>query len=125
MPGDETHHEPVSTSYGSYDMSGIPIHDSVLHAESKFEPNTMLGGIPSHFHVERFGNMSHIAPSILEVEVTSYVHPRPSVTSPIQIPDPRQVMVGNTTYIVSHVPSSSIPSSSNAIPPHHSYGPSG
>ena len=33
--------------------------------------------------------------------------------------------VGNTTYTVSHVPSSSIPSSSNAIPPPHSRGPSG
>ena len=33
--------------------------------------------------------------------------------------------IGNTTYIVSHVPSSSIPSSSNAIPPPHSHGPLG
>ena len=33
--------------------------------------------------------------------------------------------VGNTTYVISHVPSSSIPSSSNAIPPPHSRGPSG
>ena len=32
--------------------------------------------------------------------------------------------IGNTTYIVSHVPSSSIRSSSNAIPPPHSRGPS-
>ena len=32
--------------------------------------------------------------------------------------------VGNTTYIISHVPSSSIPSFSNAIPPPHSCGPS-
>ena len=34
MPSDETHHEPASTSYGSYDMSGIPTHDSVPHTES-------------------------------------------------------------------------------------------
>ena len=27
IPGDETHHEPTSTSYGSYDMSSIPTHD--------------------------------------------------------------------------------------------------
>ena len=27
MSGDETHHEPTSTSYGSYGMSGIPTHD--------------------------------------------------------------------------------------------------
>ena len=33
--------------------------------------------------------------------------------------------IGNTTYIVSHVPLSSITSSSNAIPPPHSRGPSG
>ena len=32
--------------------------------------------------------------------------------------------IGNTTYIISHVPSSSIPCSSNAIPPPHSHGPS-
>ena len=34
MSGDETHHEPESTSYGIYDMSGIPTHDSVPHIES-------------------------------------------------------------------------------------------
>ena len=89
MLGDETHHENASTGYGSYDMSGIPTHDLVLHANLDFEPNTMPGGIPSHFHVERFGNSSHIAPSILVVEVTSHVHPRPSASSPIQIPEPR------------------------------------
>ena len=33
--------------------------------------------------------------------------------------------VGNTTYVISHVPSSSIPISSNAIPPPHSRGPLG
>ena len=49
--GDETHNEHVSTSYGSYDMSGIPTHDLAQHAESDFEPNTMPRGIPSHFHV--------------------------------------------------------------------------
>ena len=27
IPGDETHHEPVSTSYVSYGMYGIPTHD--------------------------------------------------------------------------------------------------
>ena len=86
FPGDETHHEPTSTSY---DMSGIPTHDSVPHTKSEFEPNTMLGGIPSHFHVEIFWNSNHIAPSILVVEVTSHVHPRPSASSPIQIPEPR------------------------------------
>ena len=33
--------------------------------------------------------------------------------------------IGITTYITSHVPSSSIPSSLNAIPPPHSRGPLG
>ena len=89
MSGDETHHEPGSTSYGSYDMSGIPTHDLLPHTESEFEPNTMPGGIPSHFHVERFGNSSHIAPSIPVVEVTSHVRPRPSASSPIWILEPR------------------------------------
>ena len=28
MLGDETHHEPVSTSYVSYGMFGNPIHDT-------------------------------------------------------------------------------------------------
>ena len=78
--GDETHHEPASTSY---DMSGIPAHDLAQHAESNFELNTMLGAIPSHFHVERFGNTSHIVPSIPVVEVTSHVRPRLGVSSPI------------------------------------------
>ena len=123
--GDKTHHEPVSTSYVSCEMSGILAHDSVPHTKSEFEPNTMPGGIPRHFHVERFGNTSHIAPSIPTVEATSHVHPRPGVSSPIRIPEPRQVTIGNTTYIVSRVPSSSIPSSSNSIPPPHSRGPSG
>ena len=83
--GDETHHKPVSTSYG---MSGIPTHDPTQHAESEFEPNTTLGGTPIPFHVERFGNTSHIAPSILAVEPTSHVHPRPGVSIPIRIPEP-------------------------------------
>ena len=86
MLRDETHHEPTSTSYGSYDMSGISTHDLVLHAESEFEPNTMPRGIPSHFHVEIFGNSSHITPSIPTVEVTSHIRPRPSASDPIRIP---------------------------------------
>ena len=69
--------------------------------------------------------MSHIVPSILALEVTSHVRPRPSASSPIRILEPRRVVVGNTTYIVSHVPLSSIPSSSNVIPLPHSRGPSG
>ena len=57
MLGDETHHEPASTSYISYGMFGIPVHDPTHHAESKFEPNTMPGGTPIPFHVDRFENM--------------------------------------------------------------------
>ena len=85
----------------------------------------MPGCIPIPFHAERFGSTSHIAPSILMVEATSHVHPRPGVSSPIQILGPRRLTAGNTTYIVSHVPTSFIPSSSNAIPPPHSRGPTG
>ena len=47
----------------------------------------------------------------------------------MQIPELRQVTIGNTTYIPSHVRSSSIPTPSNSIlttlPPPHSRGPSG
>ena len=31
--GDETHHEPTSTSYICYGMPDIPAHDSVHHAK--------------------------------------------------------------------------------------------
>ena len=75
--------------------------------------------------MEILGDTSHIVPSIPVVEATSHVRSRPSVSSPIWIPEPRRVTIGNTTYITSHVPLSSIPSSSNAIPPPHSHGPSG
>ena len=125
MLGDETHHEPGSTSYVSYGMFGNPIHDTVFFAEMEFDPNTMPGGIPISFHAERFGSTSHITPSIPMVEATSHVRPRPSVSNPIRIPEPTRVTVGNTTYIISHVPSSSIPCSSNAFPPPHSRGPLG
>ena len=46
MSDNETHYEPVSTSYGSYGMSSIPTHDLAFHVESDFEPNTMPGGTP-------------------------------------------------------------------------------
>ena len=98
---DETHFEPTSTSYGSYGMSGFPTHDLAFHVESKFEPNTMPGGILFPYHVERFGSTSHIAPSIPMVEVTSHIPPRSRVSDPIRIPDPRRVTIGNSTYLIS------------------------
>ena len=89
----------------------------------------MHGGIPIPFRAERFGSTSHIAPSISVVEATSHVHPRPSVSSHMQIPESRWVTIGNTTYIPSHVPSSSNPTPLNAflttLSPRHSRGPSG
>ena len=125
---DETHHEPTSTSHVHYGMHDIPAHDLAHHAESKIEPSTMPGGTPIPFCVERFESTSHIAPSIPAVEATSHVHPRPSVSSHMRIPKPIRVTIGNTTYIPSHVPSSSIPTHSNAflttLPPPHSRGPS-
>ena len=45
ISGDETHHEPASTSYVSYGMSGIPAHDPTHHSKSEFEPNTMPGAL--------------------------------------------------------------------------------
>ena len=85
-------------------MPDIPAHDPGHHAESDIEPSTMIRGTPIRFHVEIFGSTSHIAPSIPVVEATSHVHPRPSVSSHIQIPEPRRVTIGNTSYIPSHVP---------------------
>ena len=89
MSNNETQYEPASTSYGSYGMSSIPTHDLTFHVESKFELNTTPGGTPIPYHAERFGSTSHIAPSIRAVEATSYVHPRPGVSNPIRIPEPR------------------------------------
>ena len=83
---DETHFEPASTSYG---MSGFPTHDLAFHVESEFEPNTMPGGTLIPYHAERFRSTSHITPSTLVVEVTSYVPPRSRVSDSIRIPDPR------------------------------------
>ena len=89
MPKDETYYEPASTSYGSYGMSGMLTHDLAFHVESEFEPNTMPGGTPIPYHVEMFGSTSHIAPSIPAVEATSHIPPRPRVSDPIRILDPR------------------------------------
>ena len=129
LPDDETHHEPISTIHVRYDMPDIPTPDPTYHAELELEPSTMPRGTPIPFHVKIFGDTSHIAPSIPMVEESSHAPPRPSVSNPIQIPGPRRVSIGNTTYIPSHVPSSSNPVPSNAFlmthPPPSSCGPSG
>ena len=59
------------------------------------------------------------------MEATSHIPPRSRVSDPIRILDPRRVTIGNSTYILTQVPSSSVPSSSNVHPPPHSRGPSG
>ena len=89
FPGDGTHHEPTSMSFICYGILNIPTHDPTHHAKSNIEPSTMPRGTPIPCHAERFGSTSHIAPSILVVEATSHVHTRPSVSSHIQIPEPR------------------------------------
>ena len=110
-------------------MSDIHAPDLVHHVDAEVEPITTPGGTPTPFHAEIFGSTSHIAPSIPVVEATSHVRPRPSVSSHMRIPEPRQVTIGNTTYIPSHVPSSSNPFPSNAFltthPPPNPRGPSG
>ena len=85
----------------------------------------MPGGTLIPYHAERFGSTSHIAPSIPAVEATSHIPPRPRASDPIRIPDLRRVTIGNNMYIITQVPSSSVPSSSNVYPPPHSRGPSG
>ena len=61
----------------------------------------------------------------LLVEVTSHIPPRSRVSDPMRIPDPRWVTIGNSMYIITQVPLSSIPTSSNVHPPPYSCGPSG
>ena len=89
FPGDETHHEPISTSHVRYDMSDILAPDPTHCDELEFGPSTTPGGTPIPFHAKRFEGTSHIVPSILVVEETSHVHPRPSVSNPMWIPEPR------------------------------------
>ena len=96
-------------------MSDILAPDPVHRADSKVGPSTMPGGTPIPFHVEIFGGTSHIAPSILVVEASSHDHPRPSVSNPMRIPEPRRVKIGNTTYIPSHISSSLNPIPLNAF----------
>ena len=86
LEDDETHFEPVSTSYGT---SSFPTHDLAFHVESEFKPHTMRRGTLIPYHAERFGSTSHIAPAILVVEVTSHIPPRSRVSDPIRIPDSR------------------------------------
>ena len=125
MPEDaETRFEPASISYGSYTMYGFPTDDLAFHVELDFEPNTIPRGTLIPYHAKRFGSTSHIAPSIPVVEATSYIPPRSRVSDPIRIPNPRQVTIGGSTYIITQIPSSSVPSSSNVHPPPYSRGPS-
>ena len=44
--GDETHHEPTSTSHVSYGILDIPAHDPVHHAKSKLNLALRLGAFP-------------------------------------------------------------------------------
>ena len=105
-------------------MSSFPTHDLAFHVEFDFEPDTMPRGTLIPYHVERFGSTSHIAPSISVVEVTSHIPSRSRVSDPIRIPDLRRVTIGNSTYNITQIPSSSVPSSSNVHPPPYSHGPS-
>ena len=86
FPGDETRHEPISTSHVHYGMPDIPAHDPTHHTELEIEPSTTPGGNAIPFHAERFGSTGHIAPSIPAVEETSHAHPRPSVSNHMWIP---------------------------------------
>ena len=56
------------------------------------------------------------------MEATSYVPSRSTVSDPIAITGSRQVTIGTSTYLLTEIPSSSLPSSSNANPPPYSHG---
>ena len=70
--GEETCHEPTSTSHIRYGMPDIPNPSPVLHVEPVGDPGTMPGGTSIPFHAERFGNSSHIASSTPAVEIPSH-----------------------------------------------------
>ena len=70
-------------------MSDIPTPDSAHRVESEVGPSTTTRGNPIPFHMEIFGDTSHIAPSILVVEENSHIHPRPSVSNPMWILESR------------------------------------
>ena len=100
------------------------MHDLTFHVESDFEPSTMPGGNPIPYLAKRFWSTSHIVPSVPVVEATSYLPRRSRVSDPIMILDPRRVTIGGSTYLITQIPSSSAPSSSNVHPPPYSRGPS-
>ena len=104
--------------------TSFPMHDLTFHVESDFEPSTMPGGNLMPYLAERFGSTSHIAPSIPVVEAPSYIPPRSRVSDPIGIPGSRRVTIGTSTFLLTEIPSSSLPSSSNVNPPPYSRGPS-
>ena len=96
---------------------------------SGIDPSVVPRGMSIPFHVESFGISSYNTPSIPLVEVPSHTHPRPSTSVPIQGLEPRNVNIGGTSYIPSHIPLSSTPIPSNYFltthPPPNSTGPSG
>ena len=98
------------------------------HVEPVGDPGTVPGGTSTPFHAERFGNSSHIAPSTPAVAVPSHTQPKPSTSVPLRGPQQRHVNIGGTSYIPSHIPSSSQPVPSNGFLTHplpNSSGPSG
>ena len=98
-------------AYGSYAVTGFPMHDMTFHVKSDFEPSTMPGGNPIPYLAERFGSTSHIAPSIPVVEAPSHPPPSSRVSDLIRIPGPRRVMIGTSTYLITEIASSSLLSS--------------
>ena len=71
-PGEETRHEPTSTGHIRYGMPDIPDPGLAPHVELVGDPSTTSGGNSTPFHVNRFGNSSHIAPSTPAVEIPSH-----------------------------------------------------
>ena len=83
LPGDETHQVPTSTSTIRYGMHDVPETGSTPCVELNVEHGTAPRGTSIPFHSVRFGNTSHITPSIPAVEVPSLTQPSLGSSVPI------------------------------------------
>ena len=124
----ETHHNPSSTGPFSFGMSKLT--DTILSfvVDPGIDPSVGPGGTSAPFLADIFGS-AHISP--YAPFVGGFSHPSSRRNTGIHFHGgvPRHVNIGGTSYIPSHVPSFTVPISSNSFfmahPPHKPDGPSG